>query len=221
VAKSTNKGTTWQLLSFDTIGTRSILAIAFDPIAPGFWYSGPGNPPGNVLRSTDWGIHWSMMDPPITGLNGAVVALAFSADGTTLCAGAQNVTNYAEGSGVYRYRSVVGVQRTWEIPRSVRLLQNFPNPFNPATEIGFQIADYGLVTLRVYDLLGREVATLVNEVKQPGVHVVQWNASGVTSGVYVYRLSMAPLAPRDLVPSSGRDGQAGNKTLSRKAVVLK
>jgi hypothetical protein len=70
-----------------------------------------------------------------------------------------------------------------------RLDQNYPNPFNPRTEIGFQITDHGLVTLRIYDLLGREVATLINEVKQPGMYAVPWDGSGCASGVYFYRLS--------------------------------
>ena len=73
-------------------------------------------------------------------------------------------------------------------PSSFRLDQNFPNPFNPSTRILFQIPVSGFVSLRVYDLLGREVATLMNEVKHPGTYSVHWNASDVASGTYLYRL---------------------------------
>jgi hypothetical protein len=80
-------------------------------------------------------------------------------------------------------------------PQRLELSQNYPNPFNPTTEIGFRlpagqagISDFGFVALKVFDLSGREVATLVNEVKQPGTYTVQWNASKVASGVYFYRL---------------------------------
>jgi hypothetical protein len=74
------------------------------------------------------------------------------------------------------------------LPDGFALSQNYPNPFNPTTEIGFRIGDYGLVTLKVLDVLGREVVTLVNEEKTAGAYTVRWDASGVASGVYFYRL---------------------------------
>ncbi len=91
------------------------------------------------------------------------------------------------------------------IPREAVLDQNYPNPFNPATKIKFHLpaildtdGQTGIpnlrtqtVSLKVYDVLGREIATLVNEVKEPGMHAVEWNAAGVASGVYLYRLETA------------------------------
>jgi hypothetical protein len=74
-------------------------------------------------------------------------------------------------------------------PAQFSLSQNYPNPFNPTTDIGFRITDYGWVTLRVYDVLGREVATLVDEVKNPGTYTIRWDASADASGVYFYRLT--------------------------------
>jgi hypothetical protein len=73
-------------------------------------------------------------------------------------------------------------------PETFSLTQNFPNPFNPSTRINYQLPTINHVTLKVFDILGREVATLVNEVNRPGVYSVQWNASGVASGVYFYRI---------------------------------
>jgi hypothetical protein len=75
-----------------------------------------------------------------------------------------------------------------EKPREFALAQNYPNPFNPTTIIEFRIQNSELTILKVFDLLGREIATLINEVKQPGSYTVQWDASGVSSGVYFYRL---------------------------------
>jgi hypothetical protein len=76
-------------------------------------------------------------------------------------------------------------------PASYSLSQNYPNPFNPTTEIGFQISGFGLqdVRLLVYDVLGREVATLMHEPKAPGSYTVRFDAKGLASGVYFYRLS--------------------------------
>ena len=68
------------------------------------------------------------------------------------------------------------------------LKQNFPNPFNPVTNFQFSIGNFQFVRLRVLDLLGREVAILVNGVRSPGNYRVSWDASGLTSGVYFYRL---------------------------------
>jgi hypothetical protein len=75
-----------------------------------------------------------------------------------------------------------------QFPEGFKLLQNFPNPFNPATVISYQLSVVSLVKLTIYDALGREAATLVNEVKQPGIYTVQWNANGFPSGVYFYEL---------------------------------
>jgi hypothetical protein len=73
-------------------------------------------------------------------------------------------------------------------PKRFSLSQNFPNPFNPGTRINYQIPNTGLVTLTVYDVLGREVETLVNEVQQAGTHAVSLDAGRFASGVYFYRL---------------------------------
>jgi beta-N-acetylhexosaminidase len=68
-------------------------------------------------------------------------------------------------------------------------LGNYPNPFNPATVISYQLPAISVVTLRVYDVLGREITTLVDGVQQAGIHSVRWDASRYSSGVYLYRLT--------------------------------
>jgi sugar lactone lactonase YvrE len=73
------------------------------------------------------------------------------------------------------------------------LEQNYPNPFNPSTKIQFRIADFGFVSLRVYDVLGKEVVTLVNEEKPAGSYEVNFNAAGLSSGIYFYKLQAGSL----------------------------
>ncbi|HZY10314.1 MAG TPA: choice-of-anchor D domain-containing protein, partial [Bacteroidota bacterium] len=87
---------------------------------------------------------------------------------------------------------LVGVEsEERQIPESYHLFQNYPNPFNPRTRIQYAVVSNQLVSLKVYDILGRELKTLVNEIKQPGTYEVEWDASNLPSGIYFYRLISA------------------------------
>jgi len=66
--------------------------------------------------------------------------------------------------------------------------QNYPNPFNPVSHLEFGISDLGFVSLKVYDVLGREIKTLVNEIKPAGTYKIEFDGSNFASGVYFYRL---------------------------------
>jgi hypothetical protein len=92
---------------------------------------------------------------------------------------------------------------TGEEPHAIALEQNYPNPFNPTSDIRYQISEFRIVKLAVYDLLGREVAVLVNEPKAPGDYKVRFDARGLSSGMYFFRL------------------QAGSLTETKKMVLLK
>ena len=81
----------------------------------------------------------------------------------------------------------------FNIPEEFALHQNFPNPFNPITSLRYDLPEQAWVTLRVYDLLGREVTQLVNSVQDAGYRSVQWNATDsfgkpVSAGVYLYQI---------------------------------
>jgi hypothetical protein len=94
------------------------------------------------------------------------------------------------------------------VPATFELQQNYPNPFNPSTAISYQLSAISQVTLKVYDMLGREVATVVNETGTPGKHNAVWNGKNdrgesVSSGIYLYQL------------------RAGNSVMTRKMVLLK
>jgi hypothetical protein len=89
------------------------------------------------------------------------------------------------------------------LPHKIVLEQNYPNPFNPTTAISYQLSAVSTIALKVFDVLGREVATIVNDKEQPGTHTVRWDASHVPSGVYYYRL------------------EANNVRLTKRMLVLK
>ena len=140
---------------------------------------------GGILLSTNSGASWT---PASTGFLLPLYVYALAIAGTNLVAGT--------GSGVWSRplsEMVTSVQRqSTHLPTQFSLDQNYPNPFNPATTMSFVISHQSFVTLKVYDMLGEQVATLVNEVKQPGEYTVRWNAAsatgGLPSGVYFYRL---------------------------------
>jgi hypothetical protein len=105
-----------------------------------------------------------------------------------------------EKTGATSTKSIVV---TYSPPATFALDQNYPNPFNPSTTIRYDLPRTAIVSLRVYDVLGREVAVLVNEVKEAGRYNAKFDARNMASGFYVYRL------------------QAGNFNQTRKMLVVK
>jgi hypothetical protein len=109
------------------------------------------------------------------------------------------VVGYFNGSGV----TAVPESYAEGIPKEIRLDQNYPNPFNPSTTISFSLPSRSVVSLKVFDLLGREVATIVQEDLSPGSYSRLWHADGLATGVYFCRL------------------QAGSFTQTKKLVFLR
>lgn len=86
----------------------------------------------------------------------------------------------------------VGVGEQNDLPTEFQLLQNYPNPFNPSTAIEFAVPLKSRVIIKIYNSLGQEIAELLNENKEPGIHKINWNAEEITSGVYFYRIEATP-----------------------------
>ncbi|MCX6161977.1 MAG: SUMF1/EgtB/PvdO family nonheme iron enzyme [Ignavibacteriae bacterium] len=84
----------------------------------------------------------------------------------------------------YVYSSSTGINENNEIPKNFELYQNYPNPFNPSTTISFSLPKRDIVTLRIYNSLGQEVATLINEVLNQGTYSYRWDAANLNSGIY-------------------------------------
>jgi hypothetical protein len=97
------------------------------------------------------------------------------------------------GIGVWRrpLSEITGVKvKSDGVPKKYMLEQNYPNPFNPSTTITFSIPSKSFVTLKVFDILGREVVSIVSEEMSAGIYSKQWNAANVSSGIYFYRLQV-------------------------------
>lgn len=114
--------------------------------------------------------------------------LAISPDGLTAYvgsfypAGALNIQKFTRSEPV-------SIERGGEIANGFTLEQNYPNPFNPTTTISYTLGDAGMTTIRVYDMIGRVVATLVNQEMPAGTHNVNFNAANLGSGIYLYELT--------------------------------
>ncbi|MFH1011933.1 MAG: T9SS type A sorting domain-containing protein, partial [bacterium] len=98
--------------------------------------------------------------------------------------------NYRTGKAFYHGPYSLAGPEALPLPQTAALRQNYPNPFNITTRITFDLPAAGPVTLKVYDLLGREVATLVNGMNAPGHHSVLFDGSNLPSGIYLYRIEM-------------------------------
>lgn len=101
------------------------------------------------------------------------------------------------------FGNVISVENVDLIPAEITLRQNYPNPFNPTTTIQYELSVQAHASLKIYDLLGREVAVLVDELKSASIYQVEWHAGKLASGVYIYKLV------------------AGGKTILRKLVLMK
>ncbi len=137
-------------------------------------------------------------------------ALDISSDGQYIVGYGLNSTTGQDEGYLLAINGSTSVDEPQINPDNFVLHQNYPNPFNPSTTIHFSVPSSEYVTLKVFDALGNEVATLVNEVKSAGNYEVNFNASKLSSGIYFYRISAIPY---------GR--QAGNFVETKKMILLK
>lgn len=166
---------------------------------------------GRILSASSWGNYYN---PTVLNLlifktsrtdsipwfaansSGSFFWCSTSNDGTTVFGSGKAVHARSFGSGGIAYNIFVdtaenptGIQNLNNtIPKSYSLLQNYPNPFNPSTQINYNIPVRSNVKLTVYDIMGREVQTLVNSMQEPGKYTVVFNADNLASGMYFYKI---------------------------------
>ena len=152
---------------------------------------------GAIFWTTDGGVTWVEQVPK--EIYSLIMDIQIVTDSVAYAVGWYGTMLKTTTGGI----TWIEEEKDSEIPVDYELEQNYPNPFNPSTTIKFQLPKDGIVTLRVYDILGNEVTTLINEKKVPGRYEVNFNPSQLASGVYVYKL------------------QAGEFTSSKKMILIK
>ena len=174
--KTTNSGVTWTAVTAP-YPSSSISGIV--GVANTWWAAQQGT---GISISTNDGTTWTTA---YTAPTGSFYHLTKSRSGATLWGIRSN-------GGISRYGApIIGINPvSGTTPADYVLSQNYPNPFNPITKINFALSKSGLVSLKIYDILGQEVATLVNETKNAGNYSVDFDASKLSSGIYFYKISV-------------------------------
>lgn len=199
IIKTTNSGISWSPLSSGI--TINLFAV--------FFYnemSGTAVGTGKIIRTTDGGNSWVNQPIPFTG---DLYDITFANLNSGWAVGQSGRTFYTNNGGV-------GVKQiSSELPESFALNQNYPNPFNPTTNLEFKISKFpkgqaGFVSLKIYNLLGQEIAVLINSDLNPGTYKYEFDASDLKSGVYFYKLWVS-------TPS----GETGNFKETKKMTLIK
>lgn len=202
IYKSTIYGAPWKQVNTELDSSArghiiNCMAVTGQNLIAGL--SGGAYPGGGIYVSTNLGESWTNVNPGLTDLN--INALA--TDGADVYVGAGGQL----GHGIWSrplsqiITSVNGIKNN--VPSEFLLLQNYPNPFNPVTTISYIIPKTSWVTLKVYDILGREVSTMVDKNERTGKYSVTFKGDNLSSGVYFYQL------------------KAGNFTETKKLLLLK
>jgi hypothetical protein len=171
---TTNNGLNWTQSGLNYASINSIKINGNNIFAGELFYE------KGVYLSTNNGVNWIHKDQGM----GSERVWSLTTNSQYIFSGTDN--------SVWRrsLAEIVGVRNiSTEVPSAYSLKQNYPNPFNPSTNIRYSVPKNGMVKLAVFDALGREVHTLVNESLQPGTYETSFNGSALTSGVYFYKLT--------------------------------
>ncbi|MBS1493403.1 MAG: T9SS type A sorting domain-containing protein [Bacteroidetes bacterium] len=177
VYKTTNGGVNWFTQDGATIDPLWTIYFLNENYG---WACGDN---GALVRTTNGGANWKKYD---TGTHEQLYSLHFIDINTGWICGTGGIILRSTSGGTSFIRSIGNI-----IPDNISLSQNYPNPFNPTTKINYEIKSSGFVSLKVYDLLGKEVATLVNEKQNAGSYAMDFNSTefNLPSGIYYYTLS--------------------------------
>jgi len=171
---TSNGGSNWIIRNEYNVLTNSRIGVANNNIG---WLTLSSD---TIIKTIDFFQSFGKQILP----NDASIGSIFVLDSSNVYSGRFDFIKTTNGGG-----NIVSVtQISSEVPQEYSLFQNYPNPFNPTTNFGFRIADFGLVKLIIYDVIGREVSVLINKEMTPGIYEVNWDASNLPSGIYIYKL---------------------------------
>ncbi len=175
VLYSNNKGVNWSYIGTDT--NLYLTDISMIDSSRMYVCSGAGRIHYTLNRGLDWHYQYSADEHDLYAMcfTDSTKGYAVGSDATLL------KTNTAGTVGLGNNNLV--------LPVTYKLNQNYPNPFNPVTTITYEIPRNTFVKLKIYNILGREVVSLVNNIKEAGFHKIRWNASAYPSGIYFCLLS--------------------------------
>lgn len=189
IVKTTDGGDTWNLINTTTAGAA--WGMSFTSPSTGYVCTEQGK----VLKTTNAGLNWDVQNTPLTE---NLYEIHFPSVDTGFIASWSGKILKTTNGGVTFIGKISN-----EVPGKYALNQNYPNPFNPSTNISFSIPKRAFVTVQVFNVLGKVVSGLVNELLEPGNYQVTFNAENLSSGIYYYRLS------------------TGNYTATKKMILIK
>jgi hypothetical protein len=185
VLKTEDGGASWNIITNSGINPDESCRAVFPLDGNNVWIPSKANDSEQtpfVQYSPDGGSIWNTQMTPLGSSQGnnAIFSICF--------VNPQLGWLTADYGRIAKYTGTTSVDDEVNGLNDFSLEQNYPNPFNPSTTIKFSIPESGNTTIKVYNLLGSEVATLLNEMKQPGTYEVSFDASGLPSGTYFYSM---------------------------------
>jgi photosystem II stability/assembly factor-like uncharacterized protein len=194
VFKTTNSGGKWDTVAVLPGGSLQYSYVIYFSSALTGWIGGTNS---RLFRTTDGGFNWVRENAVYLAF---FSNLSFYNDSIGWAVGGHGTIIHTTTSG----EPVGIIEVESSVPSGFNLYQNYPNPFNPSTNIGYQIEGNDYVILTVYDILGKEVVTLVNKEEQAGNHEVRLDGTNLASGIYFYKLVVKRLNSSEILFSNSR-----------------
>jgi hypothetical protein len=182
IFRTTDGGENWVACNSASFSYYNSVRFVNENIGWAAGGNGLGTIKSIIFKTTDGGNVWyEQKNPSIGGLSN----LYFLNENTGWVIG-KGILKTTNGGGIVSERGEKG----YRIPEQIKLSQNYPNPFNPSTTIKYRLYKSSIISLKIYDVLGRVISTLVDEKQQEGDHEVVWEARNISSGIYFYTLTV-------------------------------